>query len=171
MKEIYVLRHAEKDDNGVLTQDGKLAARALAAALPQFSVVIASESPRTQTTASLLTESEPRIDVRAGFYSTTQEKSGEISKIAQSQGITFFEAADIYNDGELSQGIRQQAMGLNELIDETLGELAGDSKALIVSHDMTITPAMAFRGQDRESIPFLSGYVIDENGDVMKFAR
>jgi broad specificity phosphatase PhoE len=169
MKEVYLLRHAEKDEQGVLTDNGQSLARKLGATLPKFSKVIASESSRTQLTAMLITGAQPEVDERAGFYMATQEKSDAINKLAAEKGITFFEAADIYNDGELLKGITEKAEGLNQLVDETLNGLNDDEAALIVSHDMTITPAMVLRGQPRQSIKYLSGFRIDNAGNVSTF--
>ncbi len=75
----------------------------------------------------------------------------------------------MYNGGMLRDGIHAQAVGLNRLIDETLARLSEDEQALVVSHDMTIVPAMVLRGQSRISVNYLSGYVIGEGGVVSAF--
>jgi broad specificity phosphatase PhoE len=170
MKEVYLLRHAAKDDQGELTNDGQKLAQKLGKLLPKFSRVISSDSSRTRLTALLITGAQPQIEERAGFYETTQEKSDAINELAAAKGITFFEAADVYNNGELLSGINDKAEGLNQLVDETLVELEDGESALIVSHDMTITPAMVVRGQPRQSIPYLGGFRIDNEGTVRVFA-
>lgn len=55
MKQVYILRHAQKDTIGNLTQEGRERAKSMQKGLPQFKIVIASDSPRTQDTATLLT--------------------------------------------------------------------------------------------------------------------
>lgn len=169
MKEVYLLRHAEKDDKGALTARGEQLAQELANNLPNFAMVLSSEIPRTKQTALLLTGMEPRPDVRAGFYETLQDISDAIFRLANERGVNFLEAAEAYNDGELRPGIESKAGELNRLVDEVLSSLGEDERALIVSHDMTIVPAMAARGQTRESIDYLTGFVINEDGTVTKF--
>jgi len=169
MKELYLLRHAEKNKDGELTEQDQIMASKIGALLPNFARVISSDSSRTRTTAFILTNKVPSTDKRAGFYAATQEKSDALNKLAAEKGITFFEAADLYNDGELLKGIRDQAEALNQLVDETLSALNDDERALIVSHDMTITPAMVLRGQTRESINYLTGYIITDDGSVSRF--
>lgn len=169
MKEVYVLRHAEKDASGELTKQGKHRARTLGESLPNFAIVVTSKSPRTIETAELLSSQKPITDDRAGYYATTQEVSADIARLATERSINFFEAADMYNGGMLRDGIHAQAVGLNRLIDETLARLSEDEQALVVSHDMTIVPAMVLRGQSRISVNYLSGYVIGEGGVVSAF--
>jgi phosphohistidine phosphatase SixA len=67
MKEVYLLRHGEKDVAGSLTERGKRAAEAMRNTLPRFAAVICSGSDRTVLTAVLLTGKKPRIDRRAGY--------------------------------------------------------------------------------------------------------
>lgn len=169
MKEVYVLRHAEKDENGILTERGRELAKRVGETLPQFAKIISSSSQRTQMTAALITNTNSHVDDRAGFYMTTQESSDAISQLAAEKGITFFEAAYVYEDGALVKGINDQADKLNQLVDEILNSLHDDEAALIVSHDMTITPAMVSRGEPRQSIEYLSGYRIGEDSSVIKF--
>jgi broad specificity phosphatase PhoE len=169
MKEVYVIRHAEKDESGELTEQGRQQAKQLRNVLPKFAIVTASTVPRTIETATLATGREPIIDSRASFYTSTQEVSADIRRLATERSITFFEAADMYNGGALADGIHSQAVKLNELLDETLERLNDSENALVVSHDMTITPAMALRGQPRQSISYLSGYVIARDGAIKVF--
>lgn len=170
MKEVYILRHAEKEGNdGVLTQDGQLTAQKLKALLPVFMQVIASDSSRAQLTATLLTGMQPQVEEQAGFTMATPEKSDAINKIAAERNITFFEAAKLYGDSEVLNAIGQKAVGLNQLVDRTLSELNEGEAALIVSHDLTIAPAMVLRGQPSQPVPYLSGYRIDDAGSVTKF--
>lgn len=170
MKEVYILRHAEKDTAGVLTEGGRQLAKQLGGVLPAFATVTASNSPRTIETAALLAGREPTTDDRAGYYATTQDVSSDIAKLAAEKAISFYDAANIYNDGELREGIHRQALGLNDLIDSTLAGLNDGEAALVVSHDMTMTPAMILRGQPRQPIDYLSGYIVRDDGTVAPFA-
>ena len=54
MKEVYLIRHAEKDSSGVLTEDGKKRAIEIRDILPLVAKVIASDSTRTIVTAELV---------------------------------------------------------------------------------------------------------------------
>jgi broad specificity phosphatase PhoE len=166
MKSVELRRHAEKDSNGMLTEVGMQTARKLAQTLPEFSKVVSSESDRAQLTAKLMTGSEPQIDLRAGFYMASPEKSTAINELATEQGLTFLEAVQRYNDPEVLEGIDLKAKELNELTRQLFEDLDEDGNALIVSHDLSISPAMAKRGIPLESIDPLEGYIIHENGDV-----
>ncbi len=168
-KEIYILRHAEKDDLGTLTDKGRQQATELRDRLPQFSNVISSESKRAQETATLVTGKEPKVDPRAGFYMAHPEKSDELNRIAKEKGIPFLEAVVLLNDSEVLAGIDDKAGQLNDLVKELLETLPDGAKAIIISHDLSISPAMQKRGVPLESIPFLSGYIIDEEGKISTF--
>lgn len=168
-KEIYLIRHAEKDDRGTLTDSGREAATSLGKRLPTFSTVISSESGRAQETAELLTGQKARVDARAGYYMAHPEKSNELNRIAKEQDIPFLEAVIIFNDSEVLEGVKDKAEQLNDLIEELMQNLPVGAKAIIVSHDLSISPAMKERGVPLESIPYLSGYVIDTNGNISTF--
>ena len=169
MKEVYVIRHGEKDNDGVLTKNGEKCAKELGSILPKFTRIISSDSSRTKLTALLATGSEPTTDDRAGFFMSAQEKSDAINQLASEKGISFFDAVDLFNDGEILDAVQSKAIGLNELIDETLVSLREDEAALIVSHDLTITPAMALRGLPKVSVPYLCGYVVTDSASVSAF--
>jgi len=168
-KEIYIIRHAEKDDKGTLTNDGRRAATTLGEKLPTFSTVISSESPRTQETARLLTGQKANVDARAGYYMAHPEKSDELNRIAKEQDIPFLEAVIFFNDSEVLEGVENKAEQLNDLVEELLENLPEGAKAIIVSHDLSISPAMKQRGIPMESIPYLGGYIIDANGNISTF--
>lgn len=172
MKEVYLLRHAEKGPDGELTENGIKRARELAMLLPHFAIVISSESSRTQKTAEYLTGVKPKVDPRAGFYMASPEKSDAINRLATEQGKTFLEALEQYQDPEVHKGVSAQATRLNELIKELLVSLGEDEKAVIVSHDLSISPAMAQNGIPLESsIEALGGYVIGEDGTAKSFSN
>lgn len=170
MKEVYLLRHAERGIEDAISDRGQLLSRKLGELLPKFSKVISSDSPRTIITASLITGDEPQIDKKASFYEPTEENSPAIKQQAVDNKITFFEAADMYESNILKDGIYNQAQGLNQLIDETFSDLDENSKALIVSHDMTISPAMVMRGQPSQSVDYLCGYIIKDDGTLRIFS-
>jgi broad specificity phosphatase PhoE len=164
MKEVYLLRHGEKDADGLLTEQGIRAAEAMRSLLPPFAHIFSSDSPRTIHTATLLTGEEPQPDLRAAYATTAASVSAEISAIASERAISFLDAARLHNNPAVLEGIDEKAHGLNVMIDEVLGMLSDGERALIVSHDLTIAPAMGFRGMSAESIEPLGGYVIGSDG-------
>lgn len=170
-KNVYLIRHAEKDSQGVLTDTGRAEAKKLSKTLPNFSIVISSDNPRTKETATILTGKDPQVDTRAGFYMAPQAKSDTINKLSKDKGISFLEAAVEYNDKEVNGGIEAKAKDLNILIEKTLERLTDNESALIVSHDLCISPAMRQRGTPLESVPFLSGYIIDEKLNIKTFNK
>lgn len=171
MKEVYLLRHGEKDGAGVLTERGKRAAAAMRPALPSFACVISSGSDRTILTAKLLTGQDPQIDHRAAYATTPAKISDAINTLASTHKSSFLDAARQYGDPMVLKGIDEQAHLLNLLVDELLGRLVEGEKALIVSHDLTIAPAMGLRGMSAESIEPLGGYVIRMAGGVSSVGR
>jgi len=170
-KTVYLIRHAEKDDQGTLTYLGRKQAAELRPRLPHFAKVISSESKRVQETALLATGEQPIVDDRAGFYMASPEKSDSLNKIAKENNISFLEAVVKLNDPEVLAGVDAKATELNNLINETLASMSDGESALIASHDLSISPAMRQRGIPLESIPFLSGYVIDEKGNIQTYNR
>ena len=169
MKSVYLLRHGEKNSEGTLAEDAKHIAALLRKTLPKFARVISSNVPRAIQTATLLTNEQPHVDVRAGFYIPAEDNSRAIYEFGISKGINFFEAAELYQNGALENGIHEQAINLQDLINETSSQLSGDEVALIVSHDLTITIAMALRGLPKESSNYFSGYILNEEGLISKY--
>ena len=170
-KTVYLIRHAEKDDLGTLTDLGRKQAAELRPQLPHFTKVISSESKRVQETALLVTGEQPIVDARAGFYMATQEKSDLLNKITKENNISFLEAVVKLNDAEVLAGVNSKATELNNLINETLNTMNDGESVLIASHDLSISPAMRERGKPLGSIPFLSGYIIDEKGSIQAYNR
>ena len=166
---VYALRHAEKAGrDGVITPVGEAAARALRGVLPDFVSVYSSDLERAIVTVRLLTGMEPTVDPRAGFYMGHKEVGDTIYALANDQGISFYEASLQYKNAAQLAGIAKQAAQFNQLVDELLARPdKGDH--LIVSHDLTISPAMVRRGMKPESIAFLSGYIIDDVDRVSRF--
>ncbi len=171
MKTVYLLRHAdaERGKAGSVTKQGEERAGKLSKTLPRFAKVISSDTSRTKLTALLATGVDSVSDARAGFCELPLAKGSEILQLAADKGITFLEATVIYDDPGVTKAIDDKAQELNQLVDETLAGLRENESALIISHDMTIVPAMALRGEPRESIGYLSGYTITDGGTVAKY--
>ncbi|MCL4360382.1 histidine phosphatase family protein [Patescibacteria group bacterium] len=74
MKEIYILRHAEKDVTGELTKRGKVTAAEQRRRLGHFDCIYSSDKPRVVETAILLTGNKPVVDTRAGAIPLTPEE-------------------------------------------------------------------------------------------------
>lgn len=165
MKEIYLLRHGEKDNAGMLTERGRRAAEALRQTLPQFSQVLSSETPRAIESAVLLTGKQPQIDPRAMYATASPEHVDEINTVSIERGVSFLNAAILHANTSVLDGIDRQARALNDLIDEVLEALPEGERALIVSHDLTIVPAMTLRGGTSTAIDPLAGYTIQKDGN------
>lgn len=165
-KKVILVRHAEKDDSGVLTEAGRLAAVEFGKRFPEFTHVYSSDSARAKETARLITGKDPVVDPRAGFYMAVKEKSEALNQIAKEKNIPFLEAVVFMNDPEILAGIDAKATELNGLVKDILEKLPAGGVAIVVSHDLSISPAMKQHGIPLESIPFLSGYVIDEAGKI-----
>lgn len=165
-KKVFLVRHAEKGDTGLLTEAGRLAAVEFGKNFPDFTHVYSSDSSRAQETAKLITGKDPIVDPRAGFYMASQGKSDALNQIAKEKNIPFLEAVVFMNDPEVLQGIDAKATELNALVKEIIEKLPVGGVAIVVSHDLSISPAMEQKGIPLESIPFLSGYIIDQNGTI-----
>lgn len=173
MKQVYVLRHGEKDPdnpNGLLTERGERAARALRDSLPTFTRVYSSGVPRAMDSARLMTGVEPIEDARASFATAPPEVSAAIIAIVKERGISFWDAAHIYGDQEVLAGVAKQAGHLKELVDGLLA-LPDDGPALIVSHDLTIVPMALLYGMSGGSIGPLDGYVVSRDDDGISVVR
>jgi broad specificity phosphatase PhoE len=164
MKSIELRSHAEKDPNGLLTENGIETSKKLSKTLHKFSKVFSSDSDRAKFTAQLLAGINPEVDIRASMWMASPEKSAAINDLATQHGIMFLEAIPLYNDPEVVEGTGTRADEFNGLIDQLLNELDDDEHALIVSHDLSISAAMARRGLPIEAIAPLEGYIIYEDG-------
>ena len=121
-------------------------------------------------TAKLISRTEPTVDERANFYMAAADKSDAINKISVSMQIPFLAAVNEYNDEEVMVGVNKQASALNTLVDDLMATAPEDSSMLVVSYDLSISPAMAQRGIPLTSIDFLSGYVIKDDGSIAPFS-
>ena len=133
MKEIYILRHTEKDASGNLTEEGKAIATELGKRLGYFDVVYSSDKLRAVETAVLLTGKQPIIDPRAGAIPLTPEET----KNTHEQGkLHAFGIAGVLFDSDVYRPkIIAKGKELVQLIEELLGKLSDDGRALIISHD------------------------------------
>lgn len=173
MKQIYVLRHAPKDNNtGELTNDGREKAAKLKDKLPLFEIVIASNSKRTQETAQLLTGVEPTVDARAGHFMGTPEQSILLNERAKTHTLGFTGA--LFDTPEVKEDVTKKAQELIDLIHEVISKLDDGGKALIVSHDITIVPAVQLLAHQQIGTPIktfnpLGGYIVNENDGLTLF--
>jgi broad specificity phosphatase PhoE len=173
MAEVYVLRHAPKDnETGELTVEGRERATQLKGAFPDFNLVIASPASRTQETARLLTGKEPTIDTRAGHFMGTPEQSDLLNKAAKLHPLGFIGA--LFDAPEVKEDVTKKAQELVDLIHEASQKVAPDGKALIVTHDITLVPAKQLLsnlpvGTPVETFEPLSGYTVDDKGEVKLF--
>jgi broad specificity phosphatase PhoE len=171
MKSIELRRHAEKDANGLLTENGVKAAKNLGKTLDKFSKVFSSDSDRAKLTAKLLTGVDAQVDTRANMWVASEEKSAAINDLAARQGISFLEAIPQYNDPEVLEGTNSRADEFNTLIDQLFNELGKDERALIISHDLSIGLAVIKRGVPVKAIAPLEGYVVYEDGSVKAISQ
>lgn len=170
MKQVYVLRHAPKDETGNLTKEGKELAVKLQSNMPEFHIIIASDSLRTQETAILLTQKNPIVDTRAGFYNSPKEISEKINIQAKTNPAGFTGA--YLENQSIRNEVNNKAKELINLIFETLEKLQPDEKALIISHDITMVPAAKLLTSkfNTKTFQYLSGYIIDENKEFTPYA-
>jgi broad specificity phosphatase PhoE len=172
MREVYLVRHAEKGADDEITKEGREAAALMKTEMPDFKRVVASDSPRAQLTAKLLTGRDPEVDERAGYgkAKTSPELSQKLNKLAKEEGTTFLQQALIVKDPEMMKGIDAQARELIDLMADLLVDLGPGEKALLVSHDLTISPAMEIEGIPMEPIGPLHGYIVsDGEPKIRKF--
>lgn len=166
MKEIHLRRHAHKSIDGMLSPEGIQSAQALAPKLNEFVKVIASNIPRAQHTAKILTGVDPIVDERASYTEISPEAVIAIESLAKEHDLPFFEAAGRYEDSAVIAGMESKADELNNLIDELLAEIDEGQRILIISHDITIVPAMVKRGILLQTVNPLEGFVLKSDGSV-----
>lgn len=169
MRELYLLRHGETAKDGGITERSKSDAITLGKDLPKFTHVISSDATRAIETALAVSGKNPEIDERAGFYAPAEIKSPEIYQYGISNGINFFDAAELYDYKKLAEGVKDYAKGLIDLVKTVLEQMQDNQCSLIVSHDLTITTAMSVMGFPRVSTEYLKGYRIDGSGVITKY--
>ena len=169
MKQIYILRHAQTNSAGELTESGTNVAIILAKKLPVFDVVVSSPHQRTIQTAQLLTGKMLKTDERASFYMAAQQNSDAINSLAKEKKITFFEAVLIFDNEDILKGMYSQANKLYELINELLDKKGNN--ALIISQDFTICPTLQKWGRSLGSLDNLNGAIIYDKDRYINYPR
>lgn len=139
MKEIYVLRHTEKDATGALTDIGKDIAKELGDRLGTFDIIISSPKQRAVETARLISGMTPILDDRAGAIMLTPEET----KNTHEQGAShLFGIAGVLFDNEVYRPrVLLKGKELAALIEETYNQLSDHARALIISHDGVMVAA------------------------------
>lgn len=166
MKQVYVIRHAKKDKDGNLTDEGRKHAKKLNKTLPRFDFVIASESKRAQDTAQLLTDEKPVVDSRANIINVSLDEERKLFELGKSHPYGI--AGVIFETAEYTHLLQEVGQNLSLLIGETLARLHENGKALIVSHDAPMVAAEkmlkkeSLEKADKNYLP-LTGYIVDEN--------
>ncbi|HLD25007.1 MAG TPA: histidine phosphatase family protein [Patescibacteria group bacterium] len=169
MKEILVLRHAEKDANGNLTEEGKGRASDFRKQLGHFDLIYSSDKPRAVETAMLLTGNQPIIDVRASALPFSPE---EIRSTHEQGALHAFGIAGALFDSDTYRPkIVEKGKALVGLIQEALNKLADNGRALIISHDGVMVAAdMILRGKEplkaEKTFSPLQGFRVFENLSV-----
>ena len=169
MKQLYLLRHGEQDSHDRFTEDTINLAAEISKRLPPFATIVSSGVERAFQTPVLLINEYPTVDDRAGYFLPVEEHGQAIHNFGVTNGMNFIDVVEAFQGGKLAEGTHAYAAGLNELVDETLDGLSDGESALIVSHDLTISTAMALRGLEKVSSNFLHGYLLDEAGQATTF--
>lgn len=167
MKQVYVLRHADKNkETNQLTNDGRKRAKALQENIGPFDLVITSNRDRTKETALLLTEQSPLIDSRTGFFYFSSQQEKEIRTIAKDHVHNY--AGALFSDKKFQDLAIALGKNLISVIQEALTKLPENGKALIVSQDGVMVAAeklltkKSFDELEKTFLP-LQGFIVDEN--------
>ncbi|HSA83918.1 MAG TPA: histidine phosphatase family protein [Patescibacteria group bacterium] len=175
MKQIYVIRHADKNkETGQLTDEGRERARQLKDQLGNFDLVITADRPRLTETALLLTGRDPQIDKRAGFVYTSSEQKERLSQQAKVHPMDH--AGALFEFPEHKEHVGIIGNNLIELIKETFQKLPENGKALIVSQDGVMVAAeRILQNKPYEKLESsyqpLEGYIIDYELNIKEFTE
>lgn len=171
MKEVYLMRHANWDlTEDHLTNEGKNHAEERANTLPKFKVVYSSPLNRTQETASILSDMQPKVDERASTPKAPSELGPQIMERRKTNRLGV--AGALFEIPEARAALQGAGGALSKLIQQALGELSNDEAALIVSHDGTMVAAEKVLKRESFDEPLdhtygeLEGYIIDENLNI-----
>ncbi len=174
MKQIYILRHADKNkETGELTDEGRRRARELKDKLGAFDLVITSDkNSRLLETAKLLTGTDPTIDQRAGLIYESHEQHEIIGKLAKAHPFTH--AGVIYENPEYKGLAEKLGKDLLALFRETFSKLSENGKALIIAQDaVMVAGEKHIKKQPFEKLETnyqpLEGYVVSEDLEINKF--
>ena len=144
MKELYVVRHAELDEEGTPTPAGIACAQAVGALLPRFDVVISGGDAATDQTAMAMSGRENTVDCWAGMSPIFANHEQEVWQYEQPPKK--FSVSDYieysFADGTISREVSRHASGLRMLIYHTLYSLGDGQTGLIVSNGLCIMAAM-----------------------------
>jgi broad specificity phosphatase PhoE len=165
MKEVHVRRHAPKVAEGHLTEEGREKARILQSQLGTFDLVIASDKPRAQETAVLLTGISPVTDSRAAPPAFTAEQERQLHILGENRPYGI--AGVIFDTPEFREMIMKKGKALAELIQGTIEKLQDNQKALIISHDGMMVAAEKILKNDKKekaekTYHPLEGYAVDD---------
>lgn len=175
MKEVYLLRHAQLDPEGALTQEGAGYAQAIGRLLPAFDMVITAGDRATNQTAQLMTgNATPDVDPRAGIGSELLDYRQEIEdfELPPNGDLMDYLCPELYSDAgaELREPLVRQARALSDLTFELRLTLPEEGKALVVSYGLLIANAMHLRSQPDEPIAHCHGYVLGDELRKTRFA-
>jgi hypothetical protein len=158
MKEVYLVRHAALDADGVPTPDGLRCAQAVGQLLPAFDAVISGGDVPTGQTAIAMAGREGAVDERAGIGPPLDEHLQELweferlpKKLNISQYVEY-----VFADGTLEKATRSHATELGWLAQDLLDALDEGQSGLIVSYGLCIMRAMWPAYLQRR--PILHGY-------------
>ncbi len=135
MKEVVVIRHGEKEGDG-LTAQGIAKCRALAGRAGSFTLAIASPQQRAVQTAGLITGLPVKSDSRASVPAFPEREVKRLGAIQQTHTLGIIGA--IWEEPALIEDVRIAGTKLLDLVYEVMNELLPDQRALIVSHDGTM---------------------------------
>lgn len=169
MREIYILRHAEKDASGELTDEGKIRATEFQGRIGHFDFVYSSPQTRAVETAKLLAGKDPIIDIRADAIPLTSEELADLHEKGKHHqfgiaGVLF--ESDVYRPKIMERGEE-----LVRLIEATFDALSDDGRVLIVSHDGVMVAAeMIIRNMESakayKTFKPLEGFRVFDNWSV-----
>lgn len=161
--QVIAIRHTRKGKDNNLAPVGIAETKALKNQLPQFDQVYSSPSPRTQETGRLLTGVNPEIDKAFSFPRASKDLSDIINQLADANGVEFvIKMLQIFNNPEKELGkelaqqlqkdiaefrdqIIAQVKAFNQRIDQIHADLAPEQRALVISHDIILSPARQLR--------------------------
>ncbi len=167
MKEVVVLRHADKDPKtGLVTEAGLEDARKRGASLGSFVMVLAGDRPRLIDTAVGLTGLEPKVDDRASFVYASDAQKEALAPLARAH--RFSHAGALYDNPEFEALAAQLGVNFVALIKEVLAKLPDDGRALIVAQDGVMVSAEHIinnvpYGPLEASYGPLDGYIVNQD--------
>ena len=159
--EIIVLRHAPANDQTrELLDYGRSMAQNAKEKVGRFGIVIASEMPRAQETAEILTGASPEVDERAGYnvVFSAEERRRQLETLAISRPED--SVHNVFRWGaDVPEQIISAGSGLLFLLADILQRLDENGRALVISHNSPMEPAMTvFTGKNDRFFQPLTGF-------------